>query len=294
MPDRIPVWQRPKPARRFRPILKQPWIAILCVGVAYMLWHWRGPLVDSMSDVSSLVIAIVGILFAMMPSRAAELERYRRWRYGVGFTITLIGITGLVSNYYDKKATRQTLQQLVAASSGQATTQDVNSLRTEIRELRKDTQVGFQSVVEAINGLRSGSKSAPPPKPPPVTQSPPVVAPVEPSISLGPSIVQHIRASQKRVTSSRDDAPFAIQLTLQSDVPSQPTAFMIECSGPIEEGKFFIAGQGVMMGVAYGVQPDRRHFYFRFQYPPFTPESPIVVTLLSKEDIRVVSIARAN
>ena len=69
---------------------------------------------------------------------------------------------------------------------------------------------------------------------------------------------------------------------------------MIECDGDIEDGTFFIAGQSVIMGMAYGVQPDKKHFYFRFQYPAFTPESPIVVTLESKSDIRVVSVNKAN
>jgi hypothetical protein len=54
-----------------------------------------------------------------------------------------------------------------------------------------------------------------------------------------------------------------------------------------------MAGQAAMMGVAWGVQPDRKKFYLSVQNPPFTPQSPIVVTLLSKTAIRVIKVDKA-
>jgi hypothetical protein len=85
-----------------------------------------------------------------------------------------------------------------------------------------------------------------------------------------------------------------LQVILQTDVQQQPTAFIIECDGEITAGEFFMAGQAVMMGVAYGVQPDKKRFYLRVSFPPFTPQSPIVVTLLSKSAVRVTRVERAS
>ena len=167
------------------------------------------------------------------------------------------------------------------------------NLRTEVDKLRDDAAAGFEKLTSAINGLRSsGTKkgsSAPVEKP--VISEPPKP---EQQITLGPAIVQHLQVSQRRAVSNKSDVPYAIQVILQTDVPTQPTAFLIECNADIEEGKFFVTNQPVMMGVGFGVQADKKKFYFRFNFPSFTPESPIVVTLTSKSDIRVVAVNKAN
>jgi hypothetical protein len=69
---------------------------------------------------------------------------------------------------------------------------------------------------------------------------------------------------------------------------------MIACNGDISDGSFFVAGQAVLMTVASGVQTDRRQFYLSFRYPAFTPDSPIVVTLLSKNDVAVTKVSAAR
>jgi len=151
-------------------------------------------------------------------------------------------------------------------------------------------------MLRAINTLPTAGETSKPlePEKPTVTPSP-TPQPTAPPLSLGPGIVQHLQISQKRTVSTDPSAPYALQVILQTSVTGpSPTAFMLETNGDIESGGIFVSGQSVMMQVATGVQPDRRHFFFSFAFPSFTPENPIVVTLLSKTDIQVVGIANAR
>lgn len=234
---------------------------------------------------------------AVVPKTAAGIEENPLRLRLVGCAITAIAILGLYFGSKDKKEANKQIDALVSAATHQATTTDIDNLH-------KDLKYGFDRTIDAINKLGEalsvrlktpGVTPTPTPVPTPARTPEQKPASSAESITLGPSILQHVRASQRRTESNRSDAPFALQVILQTDISSQPpTAFMLECNGDIEDGSFFIAGQPAMMGVSLGVQADKRYFYLRFQYPAFTPESPLVVTLISKTDIRVTSVTKAN
>ena len=101
--------------------------------------------------------------------------------------------------------------------------------------------------------------------------------------------VTHIRFVERQVSSTTDLAPYALQVIIQTDVPIQNAGFKIQCDGIIHSGRFFVAGQGVMMNVHQQIIAGTT-FAFRFGFPTFTPDSPIVVTLMAKSKIRVKQI----
>ena len=237
-------------------------------------------------------------------------------------TICLIAFAGVGFWFgaQDKAKYQGESRDLAIPLANQATPQDFHSLSAtiqtldgEMRDFIANSKIAADNMLAAIQSLKSAPPKTSKGAKPPSKVTPPDTGPTAPANtgstgneataaqtppnvvrSLGPSVVQHAHWAQRRTTSKRDDAPFAIQLVIQSDAPSQPTAFMIETSGEMVDGEFFIAGESVMMGVGYGVQPDKKHFYLRFEYPAFKPESPIVVTIYSKSDIAITSVSPAR
>jgi len=166
---------------------------------------------------------------------------------------------------YEVRQLKEQGQSLLNTVKLQATLDDIKGIEAAISD-------GFAHLEAVIKGKR--------------------VPPQQPKQQLPPPVVEHIRFVQRRTASTRDDAPYGIQVFIQADTTIQPVALKINCDQPILDGKFFIAGQAVYITAADGYSDDHKSYLFSFRNPPLTPESPLVVTLLSKEDIRVISIER--
>jgi hypothetical protein len=263
------------------------WIVLALAAIAaYPMWHWRGVVLDSLSDVSSLLLVFAGLWFAMSPSQATALEQNRTTRMIVGIGLALVGGVGLVSGYYDKKATKDTLKQLTAASATQATQKDIQGLRGDIGELRTDTKNGFDGVINAINTLGDrlvGKSYKPSPKPKIPEKAPEIEK---------PPVREHILYAPKDVPAGATGPAYAKQVIVQTDQNSQPTVLQVEADKEIKSGRFFIAGQPVMMNVRTRVSGNT--FTLGFGYPAFTPENPVVVTLLSDQQLEIKSVKRID
>lgn len=110
--------------------------------------------------------------------------------------------------------------------------------------------------------------------------------------SLLPAVVEHIRIVQRRAASDDPNAPYGLQVVMQTDVTMQPVAFKVECDHEITQAKAFIVAEGAYMSVGTSYSSDRKSFMFSWKYPPFTPSSSLIVTLLSKEDIHVTKVEK--
>jgi hypothetical protein len=258
-------------------------------------WLIIGSARSNFSDFASLVLIFAGLGYAMMPERVAEAERKNRhviW----GLIFAVIGFAGFIFGIRDKEESKRHMDELLASVRQEATAQDMATLRADLDGLRNIVNDGFTRLGSAISS--SQLAGAPDKTIKPDTSAVVPANPqqqIAPQVSLGPGVVQHLQVSQRRTASTDNTSPFALQVILQTDVTGpSPTAFMLETNGDIDSGSFFVSGQSVMMRVAYGVQADKRHFYFSFAFPQFAPETPIVVTLLSKTDIRLVGVAKAQ
>jgi hypothetical protein len=142
----------------------------------------------------------------------------------------------------------------------------------DIQGFREDIRTGFQALSDQIRGKaeKAGGKIGFSPLPPPV--------------------VSDIRFAEKRTDSPDRSSPYAIQVIIQTTTSIQPAAFRIECTETISAVQFFVAGQGVMMSKTW--RTDGNVAYLSFGFPPLTPESPLVVILASKADIRVKKVDR--
>jgi hypothetical protein len=113
-----------------------------------------------------------------------------------------------------------------------------------------------------------------------------------PELPLPPAVVGEIRFTERRTDSPKKEFPYALQVIIQTSAVIEHPAFRIECDGEIAEGDFFIAGQPIMMNKGWGA--DKNVFSLRLGFPPLTPESSMVVTLLSKSPIRVKRLDRVR
>jgi hypothetical protein len=73
---------------------------------------------------------------------------------------------------------------------------------------------------------------------------------------------------------------------IQSNIVLQPVGFGLQCDGDIGDFSFFIAGEGAYLNVRQGHRGNTLEFSFNF--PALSPENSLVVTILSKTQIRVV------
>jgi len=232
--------------------------------IAWIWEHW--------SDLAALILTIVAVLLAMIPGRVAKLEEHPRWglfwKYGATGILGLIGVTGAMQGILNNDALRHQIALLSSSTIISATKDDVKSLTNHIDD-------GFNRVLNAITEL-CGKKPVQPTKPP--KEVPP------------PAIVEHLAHTERRVASDKPDLPYALQIVLQTDQVRSNPGLEIDFDGVIGDGNFFVAGQAVMMAVQYGLTQDRKGFILRFGYPSWTPESPIVVTIYSKDAVQVTAI----
>lgn len=104
--------------------------------------------------------------------------------------------------------------------------------------------------------------------------------------------VSDFRFAEKRTDSPDPQLPYALQVTIQTSAPIQPAHFKLEFSGQIANPEFSVVGAGAILGMSLSARPTEVEV--SFASPPVTPEAPLVVTVLSKEDVRVKKIIRVR
>jgi hypothetical protein len=261
--------------------LKRVWLVfgtgVVLAGVIFLFSSFprvAGWTREHWGSMSQLILGLVAILLSTLPSKVAELEKNAKYKIGVPLLIGIIAITGYVALESADTNLKSQIRSLSAGILGEATKDDIKTLTTHIDD-------GFYKVVDAINKLGITNHHVPSEKP---TQE----KPSQPQ--LPPAVVEHLRFAERRVPSTQSAYPYALEVVIQTDVAVENAALEIDFDGEIEKGDFFLAGQGVMMLVRSGITQDRKGFILGFGFPTWTPEHPIVATILSKQPVRVVGI----
>jgi hypothetical protein len=183
--------------------------------------------------------------------------------------LIIIGVTGFLAGLKQKRQLENQIRTFSAAVQIAATKDDIQGLTAHIDD-------GFSNLVAAIKGV----------KPPPPTKK---VTPVEPQ--LPPPLVRNLVFTQRRAPSTDPRFPYGLQVIIQSNINIQPVGFAFVCDGEISKVDFFVAGQGAYFNVLTGISGDKKNVgLVKFSFPALTPETPLVVTLLSKTDVRVVEV----
>jgi len=103
-----------------------------------------------------------------------------------------------------------------------------------------------------------------------------------------------LRVTQRLVPSDKADLPFGQEITVQTAVSIEPVAIVIKCDGEIGDGRGGV-GAGVYIKTKQGVVVDHPDWYLvEFESPAFTPQSPLVVTLFSKQRINALTVEQVQ
>jgi hypothetical protein len=237
--------------------------------------NWQ-PYLRDFPDISAYALAVIGAGLPFLPELLKMLESRREARWFVASICLALGIFAITSNHaqrvwddQDKKATRQQLTQIL---NNQATHEDIKMLDQHMSD-------GFAAVIAAIKGEKLPEHKQ--------TVVPPSLEP-----QLPPALVQKVTATQRRVPSPDPNLPYGLQVVIQTNVTIQPVGLAFQCTGEVGKVDFFVVGSGVSMNVTTGIGGSNNSVAFvKFSFPPVTPEAPLVVTLLSKTDIRVTEVA---
>ena len=123
--------------------------------------------------------------------------------------------------------------------------------------------------------------------------------PVQVSVTSAPKAaeppkVEGMRYSQRRIASPREDAPYAIEITIQVESDVQPVSLVFSTDGTIIEGRHSIVGHSFFMeDKQQYLGAKREKYYMGFGSPALTPKNPLVVVLMSAGPISLTNIERA-
>lgn len=242
-----------------------------------------GQLREAASWVASytlVFVAAVATLAAFAPKMVSGFEVWmerRPWRrrsvQAGAVVFLLLSFWGAREQRKGDDELRSQNRQMAAALQVQATTNDIQGVRQELRD-------GFRRLESAVYALSQQSSTTTTP-----TSS------TSTSTTVPGAVFRHLRFTERRVPSDDSALPYGLQVVVQTDVATQPTALTLRFDGPIGHGDFFVTGQPVRMNVETGIGPDGKSFGLSFGFPAWTPETPVVVTVRSKEPVRVTALA---
>jgi hypothetical protein len=239
-------------------------------------------------DICAFALAGVGAFMAVAPKIASKIEENPRRVRFIGILIFVVSMAALYFGTEDKKASKKQIDTLIAASSNEATTSDIATLRGDITGALGHLTDAVNKLSDTKEEAHVASRPTRPPVAHPTTEPSASHAVASPQSVSQPGAPQSIRFTQRRVPSTDPSLPYVLQVIVQTDAPSAPISFEFDCSGPPAKLDFFVAGQGAYMMVSSGVQGNAG--YLKIGYPSLTPDKPLVVTISSKEDLTVQGI----
>ena len=158
-------------------------------------------------------------------------------------------------------------------------------LNGELAKRGKAWHVELGRIVDNI------TKADHPTLPPPQT---PAVPPRSRHVSESgeaPKPLRRFIFTQEQTNSTHDDAPFAVKIVIQTTATVQPTSLAIICDSEVAYADSRLGGGANRQRTGDGmVNNDKRIYWIFWGEPPFRPESPLVLTLMSKTAINALSV----
>jgi len=259
------------------------------------MWQQRAifrPFLKEIPDVANYVLALTGAAVPFVSEMTSFLEK-RKWvRWVTAFVFVSLASLGLVSNH---------LQRAASEVANQALTGNLNNLTGEVGELKQqvktlalppapgstandigllrgDMRAGFDSILKALKTLGAKVEAVKPPQPGATAAS------------------THLTWGSREVVSPVSAYAHALQVIVRPDAPLQPTQLQLNFDGPIEQVDYFTAGKAmsVQMAVQKGKTANNMGYVLCYEFPPLSPDAPLVFTVLSKETVHFKGITRAD
>jgi hypothetical protein len=236
------------------------------------------------------IIAAFGVGVFYMDELQASLKEKKQARWAIFILLLFIGIGAFASDLVQKAQDKAELsgERQQAAKDRNAAADDRQILLKQnsqliafgqAQETREDAQKLDRDMLSGFARLEAAVRGKPPSAPPPQVSQPP--------------IVEHTRWTTRRAPSGDPNYPYGLQIIIQSDITIDPVSFAIKCNGEVHSVASFITGQGAYMNVYNGPSDqDKSIAIVHFTLPVLKPETPLVVTITSKDDIQVLAVTR--
>jgi hypothetical protein len=230
----------------------------------------------------------VGVLYMNELQDALKDQKAKRWFAAAVFVI--LGILAFTSDLVQKaqdkaEITHERADSKKEREDSQKDRQTLMSQNSQLiafgqSQITKDDLTKTEgNLLKGISGVNTAVKDRP--------------APVPEIQPLPPPTVEHTRFTYRRAASTDPEYPFGLQIIISSDVKIDPVGFAIECTGEVGKVSFFVTGQGAYMMTYAGPAPNNPNVAIvKFAFPALQPETPLVVTIFSKTDIRVKQLAK--
>jgi hypothetical protein len=113
-----------------------------------------------------------------------------------------------------------------------------------------------------------------------------------PAVKLDASLIGNVRMIQQPAPSNNPQLPYALQVIVQTEQRTFPVSLAFGCTGPIGGMTYFVAGQLTtsFTDLVANAGQGKSTAVLRFSSPVLTPNTPLVVTLYSKTEIRVLQL----
>lgn len=108
--------------------------------------------------------------------------------------------------------------------------------------------------------------------------------------------VEGVRIYTRQISSPREDAPYAIEITVQVSGSVQPFGLAVLCDKEVVQGRFSMVGNSMYQNVQEGhINADpKKSYFFTFGSPAITPGTPLMVTIMCKEPFNILRVQRVN
>jgi hypothetical protein len=285
---RVPVWKaldfagRSRKRRAIVQFIVFAVILLICVvvGIRYVpqisfAINILQVVFNLIPDLAGYFLAMAGVALLFLTKELEQLERYRKLRFGLATFIFVVGLGAVVSNSSQKSADKESAEkeraELTAQISMLIASAQIQATGADLKKLGDRLVSAIQKQPKPTSGPLS--KPAPPEEKP--TPAPPTI--------------ENTTLVQRAAPSGDPKLPYGLQVIIQSNVVLDNVNFALECDGEIGNVEFFVAGQGIYMSKRIGIGgPNNNTATVAFAFPPLRPETPLVITLLSKAQIRVV------
>jgi hypothetical protein len=158
-------------------------------------------------------------------------------------------------------------------------------LNQELAKRGKAWHVERGQIVDNIT--KADHPTLPPPQTPAVPPPPLHVS----ESAEAPKPVRRFIFTQEQTNSTHDDAPFAVRIVIQTTATVQPTSLAIICDSEVAYADSRLGGGANPQRAGDGMVNNDKHIYWIFWgEPPFRPEAPLVLTLMSKTAIHALAV----
>jgi hypothetical protein len=277
MADRVPLWKQPRPIhmrKKFWTFVEGPFF-----------WGPVGLLFGALAAVISMkifyVVAGVGLSIAIVRAEFFEGRPYAQRFSGNALFILIIGVMLYVGWRFTPKVKEP------------ATADDIAI--AVIKKQHEDVQKVAGTPPPATPPPAAATPKRPPKQlaqkviPNTPGESEPKTIPSEPNPAPPPPQQARLIVSQKQQVSTREDAPYKTEVTVQATTDFPSLKLIIQCDKPLVDAGGGMTNGGVLMMTSQGLVKDHPNVYlFTYQSaaPQFGPQNPIAINVWSKESVK--------